>query len=145
MAMVQRRIADGRVLDLIEAFLKQPIQEEDRRWIPTVGTPQGAVVSPLLSNLYLDPLDHHMAQAGFEMTRYADDFVIQCRTEEEARRALEEVTRWCGPAGLTVHPTKTRLVQLSVTEGFDFLGYHFRLHRDDPGQTKRWPRKKSGT
>lgn len=143
MALVQRRIVDGRVLDLIEAFLKQPIQDGDRRWIPTVGTPQGAVVSPLLSNLYLDPLDRHMAQAGFEMTRYADDFVIQCRTEEEARRALDEVTRWCGPAGLTVHPTKTRLVQLSATEGFDFLGYHFRLLREDPGQTRRWPRKKS--
>ena len=143
MALVKRRIADGRALDLIEAFLKQPIQEEDRRWIPTVGTPQGAVVSPLLSNLYLDGLDHHMAQLGFEMTRYADDFVIQCQTEEAARAALDEVTRWCGDAGLTVHPTKTRLVQVSVTEGFDFLGYHFRLHRDDPWRTKRWPRKKS--
>lgn len=143
MTLVKRRIADGRALDLIEAFLRQPIQEEGRRWIPTVGTPQGAVVSPLLSNLYLDPLDHHMARMGFEMTRYADDFVIQCSTEEAARRALEEVTRWCGDAGLTVHPTKTRLVQVSGTEGIDFLGYHFRLHRDDPWQTKRWPRKKS--
>jgi len=143
MALVRRRIADGRALDLIEAFLKQPIQDGDRRWIPTVGTPQGAVVSPVLSNLYLDGLDHHMAQAGFEMTRYADDFVIQCRTEEAARAALEEVTRWCGEAGLTVHPTKTRLVQVSVTEGFDFLGFHFRLRRAEPGGTNRWPRKKS--
>jgi len=143
MALVKRRIADGRALDLIEAFLKQPIQEEDRRWIPTVGTPQGAVVSPLLSNLYLDALDHHMAQLGFEMTRYADDFVIQCQTEEAARAALEEVTRWCGTAELTVHPTRTRLVHVSATEGLDFLGYHFRLLREDPGQTKRWPRKKS--
>ncbi len=143
MALVRRRIADGRALDLIEAFLKQPIQDGDRRWIPTVGTPQGAVVSPVLSNLYLDPLDHHMAQRGYEMTRYADDFVIQCQTEEAARAALDEVTRWCGEAGLTVHPTKTRIVQVSATEGLDFLGYHFRLHRDDPWQTKRWPRKKS--
>ena len=143
MALVKRRIADGRALDLIEAFLTQPIQDGDRRWIPTVGTPQGAVVSPLLSNLYLDPLDHHMVRAGFEMTRYADDFVIQCQTEEAARAALDEVTRWCGEAGLTVHPTKTRVVLVSATEGFDFLGYHFRLHRDDPWQTKRWPRKKS--
>ncbi len=143
MALVRRRIADGRALDLIEAFLTQPIQDGDRRWIPTVGVPQGAVVSPVLSNLYLDGLDHHMARLGFEMTRYADDFVIQCPTEEAARAALDEVTRWCGDAGLTVHPSKTRIVQVSVTEGFDFLGYHFRLHRDDPGQTKRWPRKKS--
>lgn len=143
MVLVRRRIADGRVLDLIEAFLRQPIEEGERRTTPTVGTPQGAVVSPLLANLYLDGLDHHMVRLGYEMTRYADDFVIECRTEEAARSALEEVTRWCGSAGLTVHPTKTRIVRVSVTEGFDFLGYHFRLHRDDPGRTKRWPRKKS--
>lgn len=143
MAKVRERVADGRVLGLIEAFLKQPVEEGDRRQIPSVGVPQGAVVSPVLSNVYLTPLDHLMARAGLEMTRYADDFVIQCRSEEEAQRALAEVTRWCGEAGLTVHPTKTRIVKVSVTEGFDFLGYHFRQHRDDPKRAKKWPRDKS--
>ena len=144
MAKVRTRVADGRVLELIEAFLTQPIAEDGGQWTPTVGTPQGAVVSPVLSNVYLDALDHLMVRAGFEMTRYADDFVIQCRSEEEAKRALAEVTRWCGTAGLTVHPTKTRIVKVSATEGFDFLGYHFRAHRDDPGRVKKWPREKSG-
>lgn len=143
MARVRERVADGRVLGLIEAFLTQPVEEGTRRQIPSVGVPQGAVVSPVLSNVYLDPLDHLMVREGFAMTRYADDFVIQCRSEEHARRALAEVTRWCGEAGLTVHPTKTRLVKVSVTEGFDFLGYHFRAHRDDPTRVKKWPREKS--
>jgi RNA-directed DNA polymerase len=143
MAKVRERVADGRVLGLIEAFLTQPVEDGDRRQIPRVGVPQGAVVSPVLSNVYLDPLDHRMARAGFAMTRYADDFVVQCQSEEEARRALVEVTRWCGEAGLTVHPTKTRIVRVSVTEGFDFLGYHFRQHRDDPRRVKMWPRDKS--
>ncbi|MBL0197650.1 MAG: group II intron reverse transcriptase/maturase [Myxococcales bacterium] len=143
MALVRRRIADGRVLGLIEEFLKQPVDDEGQRWTPIVGTPQGAVMSPLLANVFLDPLDHLMAKQGYEMTRYADDFVIQCRTEDEARRALEEVARWCGIAELTLHPTKTRIALVTVREGIDFLGYHFREHRDDPRRTKKWPRKKS--
>jgi RNA-directed DNA polymerase len=143
MALVRERVADGRVLALVETFLTQPVEDEGRRMVPTVGTPQGAVISPLLANLYLNPLDHHMAGLGFEMTRYADDLVVQCRSEEDARRALAEITRWCGLAALTVHPIKTRIVRVSVTEGFDFLGYHFREHRDDPGRVKMWPREKS--
>lgn len=144
MARVRERLADGRVLGLIGAFLTQPVVDDDGgRQVTVAGTPQGAVVSPVLANLYLDPLDHLMAGKGYEMTRYADDFVIQCRSEEQAQRALAEVQRWCGPAGLTVHPGKTRVLCVSVKEGFDFLGYHFRRHRDDPGRTKKWPRKKS--
>ena len=143
MVLVKERIADGRVLGLIETFLKQPVDEEGRRWTPIVGTPQGAVMSPVLANVFLNPLDHHMAKLGYEMTRYADDFVIQCRTESEARRALSEVTRWCDKLALTVHPTKTRVVHFSAQEGFDFLGYHFRERRADPTQTTLWPREKS--
>ncbi len=143
MVLVKQRIADGRVLGLIETFLKQPVEDDGRRWTPIVGTPQGAVVSPVLANVFLNPLDHHMARQGYEMTRYADDFVIQCRTEADARRALTEVTRWCNSVALTVHPTKTRVVHVSAQEGFDFLGYHFRERRDDPTQTSLWPREKS--
>ena len=96
-----------------------------REWTPETGTPQGAVLSPLLANIYLNPLDHLLAEAGFAMVRYADDFVILCRTREDAERALALVQRWVAENELTLHPTKTKIVD-ARTEGFDFLGYHFR-------------------
>ena len=129
------KIADGRVLSLIESFLKASILDGAETWTPEAGAPQGAVLSPLLSNTYLDPLDHLLASSGFEMVRYADDFVILCRTPEEAAMALELVTQWTAGNGLTPHPTKTKLID-SRTESFVFLGYEFR------GQ-HHWPRKKS--
>lgn len=134
MALIRRKVSDGRVLSLIESFLSQGVLDGLTQWNPIRGTPQGAVISPLLANIYLDPLDHHMEQQGFRMVRYADDFVILCRTREEAERALQMVQSWVAEAGLTLHPEKTRVV--STTEGFDFLGYHFRGNN-------RWPRKKS--
>lgn len=124
MARVETKIADGPVLRLIESFLKADILDEASHWTPESGAPQGAVLSPLLSNIYLDPLDHLMAEAGFEMVRYADDFVILCRTAEDAQRALETMRQWVTENGLTLHPTKTRLVDVR-TERFDFLGYTF--------------------
>jgi RNA-directed DNA polymerase len=137
MADIGRYIADGRVLELIESFLKQDILEDMVLWTPEKGSPQGAVVSPLLANLYLHPVDVAMAATGFEMIRYADDLVILCRSEAEARRALDLLGRLTTERGLTLHPDKTRLVDASVPgEGFDFLGYHFE-------RGKRWPRPKS--
>jgi RNA-directed DNA polymerase len=133
MDRVRERIADSRVLTLIESFLKAGIMDGLQEWEPEAGAPQGAVLSPLLSNIYLNPLDHLMASGGFAMVRYADDFVILCRTEEEAHRALEQVREWTASAGLTLHPTKTRIVD-AVTEGFDFLGYTFRGGRRSPRQ-----------
>jgi RNA-directed DNA polymerase len=135
LTLVGRKVTDGRILALIEAFLEQGILDGDREWTPEEGTPQGAVVSPLLSNIYLDPFDHLMAERGFEMVRYADDFVVLCRSPEEAAAALAEVQHWTAEAGLTLHPTKTRLVD-ARKESFDFLGYHFEAGR-------RWPRSKS--
>ncbi|MHB9045426.1 MAG: group II intron reverse transcriptase/maturase, partial [Pirellulales bacterium] len=135
MARLKTKIADGPVLTLIESFLKANICDGLAEWTPESGAPQGAVLSPLLSNIYLDPLDHLMAEAGFEMVRYADDFVILCRTPEDAQRALELVRKWTEAEGLTLHPTKTKIVDVRK-EGFDFLGYHFQ-------GTERWPRKKS--
>jgi RNA-directed DNA polymerase len=137
MARLETKIADGPVLRLIESFLKADILDEASQWTPEAGAPQGAVLSPLLSNIYLDPLDHLLAEQGFEMVRYADDFVILCRTAEDAKRALETVRQWVSDNGLTLHPTKTRIVD-ARTEGFDFLGYTFR-------DSKHWPRKKSLT
>jgi RNA-directed DNA polymerase len=136
MERVEEKIADGRVLALVEAFLQQGIMEGMKTWTPTGGTPQGAVISPLLSNIYLNPLDHRMAEQGFEMVRYADDFVILCRSEAEAREALGRVKEWTEAAGLTLHPTKTRIVEATQAGGFDFLGYTF-------AQGQKRPRQKS--
>jgi len=136
MTLVKAKVSDGRVLRLIERYLKQDVLDTAKRWTPEEGTPQGAVLSPLLSNIYLDPLDHLMAASGIEMIRYADDFVILCQTRSEAERALQTVQQWTASAGLTLHPDKTRLVDNTQRGGFDFLGYHFE-------RAKRWPRKKS--
>ena len=124
MSRLEEKIADGSVLSLIQLFLKANIMDSGQEWTPTAGAPQGAVLSPLLSNIYLDPLDHLMAKAGFEMVRYADDFVILCRTAEDAQRALELVRTWVTENELTLHPTKTKIVD-SRTDGFSFLGYTF--------------------
>jgi RNA-directed DNA polymerase len=129
-ARVQEKVSDARVLALVDAFLDQPVFEGLAETTPEAGTPQGAVISPLLANLYLDPLDHLIDAAGLEMVRYADDFVVLCRTADEAARALDIVRRWTDAVGLRLHPDKTRLVDLQVPGGFDFLGYHFtRRHR----------------
>ena len=132
---VGKYVSDSRVLGLIEAFLKADILDGLEAWTPEEGAPQGAVISPLLSNLYLNDLDHMVAQQGYEMTRYADDLVIQCESFEEAERALAIVQAWTAKRGLTLHPTKTKIVDV-MTDGFDFLGYHFVRDR-------RYPRKKS--
>jgi RNA-directed DNA polymerase len=132
---VGERVSDRGILGLVKKFLDQGVMDGLSEFIPEEGTPQGAVISPLLANLYLNPLDHLMAESGFAMTRYADDFVILCRSREEADRALAKVKQWVEENGLTLHPTKTKVVD-SRTEGFDFLGYTFR------GRL-RLPRKKS--
>ena len=137
MCRVEERIADGRVLALLRSYLDQGVLEELTLHEPTErGTPQGAVISPLLANLYLDPLDHLLADSGLQMVRYADDFVILCRSEDEAKSALARVQTWVGENGLTLHPEKTRIVDAAQPGGFDFLGYHFE-------RGYRWPRRKA--
>ena len=135
-AQVAQKVADSRVLELVAVMLQQGVMEGMTYWTPTGGTPQGAVISPLLANIYLDPLDHELAQCGYEMVRYADDFVILCRSEGEARAALARVQAWTAQAGLQLHPEKTRIVDVCQRGGFDFLGYHFE-------RGYRWPRRKS--
>ena len=136
MARLRETIADAPVLALVDSFLRQRVMVTAEGWTPETGTPQGAVLSPLLSNIYLDPLDHLMAQAGIAMVRYANDFVILCGTEAHASAALALVQQWTASAGLTLHPTKTRIVDANCPGGFDFLGYHFE-------RGKHWPRLKS--
>lgn len=136
MALVKERVVDGSVLALVEQCLTAGVMEELKGWQPTErGTPQGAVISPMLANLYLNPLDHEMERRGWKMVRYADDLVVLCRTKEEADTVLALLRQWTEAAGLTLHPTKTRIVN-ATREGFDFLGWHFR-------GGKKWPRKKS--
>lgn len=137
MEAVAGHISDGPLLDLIRRFLGQGVMESGKGWKPTeTGTPQGAIISPLLANIYLNPLDHQMAKTGKEMVRYADDFVVMCQSQKEAQEVLEQVRDWMGQAGLTLHPTKTRIVDASQKGGFEFLGYHFE-------RGHRWPRQKS--
>jgi RNA-directed DNA polymerase len=134
---LRKYIADNSAITLVEKFLQAQIMDGLEHWTPTAGAPQGAIISPLLSNLYLNDLDHMMAAAGYQMTRYADDLVIQCRTREQAETALAQVRTWTAERGLTLHPTKTKIVHVD-DEGFEFLGYRFIKHR-------RFPRKKSLT
>ena len=137
LAKVGRRIADGQVLELVQRFLKQDIMEDLKRWTPISGSPQGAVISPLLANIYLHELDVEMREAGLVMVRYADDAVVLCRSREEAEAALARMRAWVIANGLTLHPDKTHVGDCRVEgQGFEFLGYRFAA-----GQ--RWVRKKS--
>ena len=130
MARVAASISDGRVLALLDGFLRQDIMKDMARWTPTAGTPQGAVISPLLANLYLHPLDLLMEQSGRRMVRYADDFVILCRSEEAALTVLRQVEAWAAAEGLTLHPDKTRIGDSRQPgQGFEFLGYRFEAGR----------------
>jgi RNA-directed DNA polymerase len=130
MARVAERISDGRVLALLQSWLEQDILSPLARWTPTQGTPQGAVISPLLANVYLHPLDQRMAALGFRMVRYADDFVVLCATAESAQAALAEIRAWVAAAGLTLHPEKTHVGDCRQPgQGFEFLGYRFESGR----------------
>ena len=123
--IVKTKISDGALLRLIRKYLDQSVMSELATWTPETGVPQGAVLSPLLANAYLNPLDHLMAESGFEMVRYADDMVVLCRTLEEAQQVMQILQDWTTKAGLTLHPIKTRIVDFRV-KSFDFLGYSFR-------------------
>jgi RNA-directed DNA polymerase len=138
MARVEEQIADGRLLSLIRGYLTAKVMDGLTEWTPETGTPQGAVISPLLANIYLNPLDHLLAGLGIRMVRYADDFVILCRSRADAERALSVVQSWVQAEGLRLHPEKTRIVDATQPGGFDFLGYHFECGR-------HWPRAKSLT
>lgn len=127
MSRVRARIADGRVLDLIEAFLKAGVMEGGVVTVPTAGTPQGGVISPWIANLVLDDLDKAIEAKGWRHVRYADDFIVMCRSREEAEQALAYVKEVLEGLKLQLHETKTRLTDF--WEGFEFLGFRFRCNR----------------
>jgi RNA-directed DNA polymerase len=131
---VARRVADGKVLQLIRAFLNAGVMEEMKIRYETTGTPQGGIVSPVLANIYLHDLDEAMEARRIAWVRYADDIVALCSTREEAEQVLEYIRTTLDNLGLKLSPEKTRIVHLD--EGFDYLGWHYQ-------GLQRWPRRKS--
>jgi RNA-directed DNA polymerase len=130
MQRVEERISDGPVLARLRDWLAQDILAGLERWTPSAGTPQGAVISPLLANIYLHPLDELMATLGHRMVRYADDFVVLCEHREEAEAALAAISRWVAENGLSLHPDKTHVGDCRQPgDGFEFLGYRFEAGR----------------
>jgi group II intron reverse transcriptase/maturase len=146
MEKVTRRISDRRVLKLLRQWLRAGVMDDGAVRTATAGTPQGGVISPLLANVYLDDLDRiwqatclHLGQ----LVRYADDFVILCRTKPQAERAVAKVREILGSLRLQLHPTKTRLVELGLgKDGFEFLGCYLRIVRSHFKRRNylfRWP------
>jgi RNA-directed DNA polymerase len=154
LTLVARHVSDGRVLRLIEAMLTAGSYGEGRLFPSERGTPQGGVASPLLSNILLTPFDREMRSRGYQLTRYADDWVITCTSATEARAALMAASRVLGKLGVNINPQKTRIVH--VRHGFEFLGYKIKRGgrpmrlptskirtRAQPGALYAYPREKS--
>lgn len=133
---VEKDVSDGRVLKMIRQYLEQEVLDGMKSWKPEKGTPQGAVISPLLANIYLHPVDEEMERVRKVMIRYADDAVILCRTERQARQALKKLQKELEQRGLRLNLEKTRIVDARQKGGFEFLGYHFERGR-------KWPRRSS--
>ena len=137
MRLLEEKISDQSLLNLVHKYLKQNIIDGVKNWIPIAGTPQGAVLSPLLANIYLHPMDVMLTNLGLKVVRYADDFVILSKTKQEAKMALEKVKEWVDKFNLTLHPDKTHIGNALIKgQGFEFLGYRFEAG-------KRFVRKKS--
>lgn len=124
MEQVKAHISDRKLLTLIQEFLQAEVIDAMNRWKPTVGAPQGATLSPLLANIHMHVFDKHMVDRGYEVVRYADDFVILCETESEAVSAHETARQILSEMGLTLHPEKSKVVDSTKTN-FQFLGYIF--------------------
>jgi len=137
-AALEEEICDGPVLSLIDLFLRQSVMEEMRTWTPAGGTPQGAVLSPLLANIYLHSLDVALRAQGLQVVRYADDLVLLCRSADEAAHGKQVLDEHLARLRLRLHPEKTRIVSvLDPGEGFDFLGYRFEQGHKRPRDASR--------
>jgi RNA-directed DNA polymerase len=121
LTLIGKQVADSRVLRLIQQMLKAGYEDKGRRYETPQGTPQGGVVSPLLSNILLTPFDKEMRHKGYQLTRWADDWVVTCRTWAEAQSALAQATKILEKLGVTLNREKTRIVH--IAQGFEFLGF----------------------
>lgn len=130
---VAKRVSDGRVLRLIRAFLEAGVMSAGEFQETMIGTPQGGVISPLLANIYLHNYDKAMTEAGYRVIRYADDFLVLCESEEEAREALKTTERLLGELKLELHPEKTRII--NAKKGVDFLGFTIYITHKVPRKT----------
>jgi len=136
MELVKEQVSDVNVMKLLKQFLDQKVVEGMKHWTPVAGTPQGSVISPLVANLYLHDLDKVISEKH-KYVRFADDFVVMCRTRQEAEEVLVAIQSWVDEHGLTLHPDKTRVGNCAEKgQGFDFLGYRFEADI-------RWVRPKS--
>lgn len=126
LALIAERVSDGRVLELIASMLKRGVIEEHDFQASKQGTPQGGVISPLLANIYLHGLDQELQQSGYHLVRYADDLVILCLQDGQARDVRDHLERWMKDMGLQLHPEKTGVVDMREPGAwFEFLGYRF--------------------
>ena len=121
MILVNQRVSDGRVLGIIEKILKAGCYAQGRQLPTEQGTPQGGVISPLLSNILLTPFDREMRKKGYQLTRFADDWVVTCKTRAEAKSAIATARKILGELGVVLHIEKSRIVH--DRQGFEFLGY----------------------
>lgn len=119
--LIARKVSDGRVLKMIKDMLEAGYMEKGQKYTTKKGTPQGSVISPLLSNIYLTPFDNVMTKEGYKLTRFADDWVIVCKSRKEAEEALGTAKKVLERLGLQLHPNKTRITHIKW--GFEFLGY----------------------
>ena len=132
LTLVKRRVSDRRVLKLLSQWLKVGVMEEGQWRATELGSPQGGVISPLMANIYLHVLDMYWTNRYSKLGtlfRFADDFVVVCRSKAAAQRVLELIRQIMEKLKLTLHPTKTRLVDMG-REGFEFLGFHFHKRPD---------------
>jgi group II intron reverse transcriptase/maturase len=136
MAGVRAEVADGNILRLVEKFLKAGVMEQGVFKPTTVGTPQGGVFSPLLANIALNHLDWRLDEAGFRLVRYADDFVVLCRDERQAKEARELVERLLADLGLQLNPAKTQVTKFQ--QGFSFLGFFISSRTVRMRDQSRW-------
>ena len=153
LTLVNQRVADGRVIGLIAQMLRAGVSVEGKIQRSLQGTPQGGVISPLLSNILLTPFDREMRRRGHQLTRYADDWVVSCRTHKEAEKAMTDARKVLATLGVTFNEQKTRIVH--IRQGFEFLGYKIkrgtrglrlpghRVRSVGSGQVYAYPREKS--